>query len=146
MRTYKCNVYITNFSTDKNLHVVRNFQIIAALKWRYCITDESWRSAWVLNCHPGQIQVIHGRDVSVVVYEMTCIMLRGSGAVETTDHLVGRDTVELVTNICHFSLSSGNVASNPLQLLLLVRFCIIYVCISNKWYNKQYTPHRECAE
>ena len=146
MRIYKCNVYITNLSTDKNLHVVRNFQIIAALKWWYCITDESWRSAWVLNGHPGQIPVIHGRVVTVVMCEMTCNMLRGSGAVEITDHLVGRDIVELVTNICHFSLYWGNVASHPVQLLLLVHLCIVYVCMSNKWYNKQYTQHRGCGE
>jgi len=109
MRIFKYNVYITILSTDKNLHV-RDFQIYAALKWRYCITDERWRCAW--------------GSLAICSYNSNPWSSRNLW-------LCARDTVELVTNMCHFSLSRVNVAHHPVQLLLLVRLCILYVCISN---------------
>ena len=40
MRKFKCNVYITIYSKDKNLHPMGYPQTYADLKWRYIITDE----------------------------------------------------------------------------------------------------------
>jgi len=51
-----------------------------------------------LTGHPGHIPLIHGPFIQVVI----CGFVRNGEYVARKQH--GRDTVELVTNICHFWL------------------------------------------
>ena len=122
MRIFKYNVYITILSTAKTYMLFGTFEIygfeMAVLHHRWNVKERMLLT--------GHIPVIHGLFVQVVI----CGCVRNNRKYVTRKRHV-RDTVELVTNICHFSLSWLNIARHPVQLLLLVRLCILYVCISN---------------